>query len=679
MTPIRQLLRQPVRLIAVLLLLGMSAAFFSLSAGVFVSAQATLNEIERNYTTIAVPTSESTMIESDDNYVTHENAISSEMWRYMDSLAENKTLIRGAYSQKFISAYCPSVRTVISAEEDGVYTHSSDKPYNRAVFVIRVESVMANEFPFYDRILISAKITATIEEIIQLHPGYQTRGTLKISHIFNSRNEFDALGLAPGQRYLLNGTDYADEDLSLRTDIASHLRLPLSEVDLADLSYDIPTAILDSLNVHDPDYHPVASYETEDVSMLFESGDIAKIDACGISLVQLDNVKLSTPFLAADGTDTGLTTGDVCTNASLTPLDTDWETFVASNPEWQLALQEVDTQYHTFSVIGTDLLESLYTFHQKESFVTDGRSFTDDEYRSGAKVCLISESTAQASSLHVGDEIDMSFYWGIDSSSLSFNVLWKPQPEPYSAKLGFTGEPRRYRVIGIYRQSNLWDTTGYSFTPNTVFVPAASLNEYCFTARQGAMFTYVLQNGRMQDFKDALAAQGYPTNLVFCFDGGYSKIADTLRGFHKSAAQLFIAACATSLAALLVYQALFVNRQRRTMGLMLSLGAGRKRAAWFGCRIAILPIVMATVIGAAAGLLTMNATLRSLLSSVSEVMDTAMSSTAALGHASDAAVSSTPAAVPLAALAQCAFAALLSSLTISRMTRKSPLELIRKG
>ena len=431
MTPIRQLLRQPVRLIAVLLLLGLSAAFFSLSAGVFVSAQATLNEIERNYITIAVPTSESTMIESDDNYVTHENAISSEMWRYMDSLAESKTLIRGAYSQKFISAYCPSARTVISAEEDGIYTHSSDKPYNRAVFVIRVESVMANDFPFYDRILISAKITATIEEIIQLHPGYQTRGTLKISHIFNSRNEFDALGLAPGQRYLLNGTDYADEDLSLRTDIASHLRLPPSEVDLADLSYDIPTAILDSLNVHDPDYHPVASYETEDVSMLFESGDIAKIDACGISLVQLDNVKLSTPFLAADGTDTGLTTGDVCTNASLTPLDTDWETFVASNPEWQLALQEVDTQYHTFSVIGTDLLESLYTFHQKESFVTDGCSFTDDEYRSGAKVCLISESTAQASSLHVGDEIDMSFYWGIDSSSLPFNVcLLYTSPSP---------------------------------------------------------------------------------------------------------------------------------------------------------------------------------------------------------------------------------------------------------
>ena len=53
MTPFRQLLRQPIRLIAVLLLLGMSATFFCLSGGVFVSAQTTLDEVERNYITKA--------------------------------------------------------------------------------------------------------------------------------------------------------------------------------------------------------------------------------------------------------------------------------------------------------------------------------------------------------------------------------------------------------------------------------------------------------------------------------------------------------------------------------------------------------------------------------------------------------------------------------------------------
>ena len=672
MTPFRQLLRQPIRLIAVLLLLGMSATFFCLSGGVFASAQTTLDEVERNYITIAAPTAEIKVF----SYSHHESPISDEMWKYMDSLSTDKSLMRGAYYQKFISAYSPSVNAIVSASEDGLYQFDMDSPYNRAIFVIRILSIAEETFSSSGTVSVTA--TATIEEVVRLHPGYQTRGTLHIYLRFASREEYDSLALAPGRCYLLNGTSYIDRDLDFRISLASWYRLPLSAVTLSDISYDIPQDILDGLKKADPEYKPVAWYTPiDEVGPFLEQWQVDQIDTCEIDSIQPD---FDAPFLAADGTDTGLTIGQLCTNVFLTPLDTDWQTLVASDSEWQLALQEADTQYHTFPVIGTDLLESLYCFHQKQCFVTEGRSFTDREYKDGAKVCLISESTAQASNLHIGDEIDLSFYWGLNSSKINaVRSLWRAQPETYSAKLGFTGDAQKYKIIGIYRQANLWDSVRYSFTPNAVFVPAASIHEYCFTAQHGSMFTYVLQNGKAQAFQDALAAGGFPTNLVFCFDGGYSKIADTLRGFHKSAAQLFIAACATSLAALLVYQALFVNRQRRTMGLMLSLGAGRKRAAWFGCRTAILPIVMATAIGAAAGLLTMNATLRSLLSSVSEVLDTAMSSTAALGHAADAAVSSAPAAVPLAALAQCAFAALLSFLTISRMTRKSPLELIRKG
>ena len=89
MTPFRQLLRQPVRLIAVLFLLGMSATFFCLSGGVFASAQTTLNEVERNYVTIAAPTTE--LID----YT--ESPITEEMWQYMDTLAADKSLMRGTY------------------------------------------------------------------------------------------------------------------------------------------------------------------------------------------------------------------------------------------------------------------------------------------------------------------------------------------------------------------------------------------------------------------------------------------------------------------------------------------------------------------------------------------------------------------------------------------------------
>ena len=58
MTPLKQLFRQPVRLFAIFLLVGMASAFICLSAGVFASAKATLAQIEERYVTIGVPTTE---------------------------------------------------------------------------------------------------------------------------------------------------------------------------------------------------------------------------------------------------------------------------------------------------------------------------------------------------------------------------------------------------------------------------------------------------------------------------------------------------------------------------------------------------------------------------------------------------------------------------------------------
>ena len=58
MTPLKQLFRQPVRLFAIFLLVGMASAFICLSAGVFSSAKATLAQIEERYVTIGIPTTE---------------------------------------------------------------------------------------------------------------------------------------------------------------------------------------------------------------------------------------------------------------------------------------------------------------------------------------------------------------------------------------------------------------------------------------------------------------------------------------------------------------------------------------------------------------------------------------------------------------------------------------------
>ena len=111
MTPLKQLFRQPVRLLAIILLVGMASAFICLSAGVFSSAKATLAQIEERYVTIGIPTTETEDVTTEYNGLTlhhKESIISQDMWAYMDQLAADGRIIKGAYQQKYISAYCPS-------------------------------------------------------------------------------------------------------------------------------------------------------------------------------------------------------------------------------------------------------------------------------------------------------------------------------------------------------------------------------------------------------------------------------------------------------------------------------------------------------------------------------------------------------------------------------------------
>ena len=112
MTPLKQLFRQPVRLFAIFLLVGMASAFICLSAGVFSSAKATLAQIEERYVTIGIPTTETEGVTTEYNGLTlhhEESIISQDMWAYMDQLAADGRIIKGAYQQKYISAYCPSI------------------------------------------------------------------------------------------------------------------------------------------------------------------------------------------------------------------------------------------------------------------------------------------------------------------------------------------------------------------------------------------------------------------------------------------------------------------------------------------------------------------------------------------------------------------------------------------
>ena len=319
MTPLKQLFRQPVRLFAIFLLVGMASAFICLSAGVFASAKATLAQIEERYVTIGVPTTETADVATEYNGLTlhhEESVISQDMWAYMDQLAADGTVIKGAYQQKYISAYCPSIQTVTSGNEDGTYAPSLDTPYGRAILVVRITSVDEINLPEFAEIA-SVSVTASIENVIKLHQDYAVRSTLYLTIGCNSREELDALDIQVGRRYLVYGSEYIDRDLELRTTLAESHRCSVEDIDLSRISYDLTA---DEKKTASQDFIPVAKYSSGEKTSILGQNMVDAIDSCAMTVTHWHGLYPETqPDYAIDGSETGVLLNDQYLDVYMTP------------------------------------------------------------------------------------------------------------------------------------------------------------------------------------------------------------------------------------------------------------------------------------------------------------------------------------------------------------------------
>ena len=688
MTPVRQLFRQPVRLIAILLFLNMASAFFCLGAGTYASALATRRELEKRFVTIGIPTPETEEVtyELQDGRTIRstQSVIHYDMWEFLDALAAEGSIIKGACRQQFISASSHALRPVTSTSYEKEYYPILDAPYTRGVFVVRVTEIEEIlQLPGMEAC--SATVNGIIEDTLALHPELTAREKISMSINVGSAEKLEELNLEPGKRYLIYATDLQDQDLALRTTIAFFAKCPLDEVDLDRIDYNlIGDPVFEGMIKKpngNPGERPVAKYACGDQSVYLTQLDIDHIGLLSCSVNDEAGLWQTLPAADINGALLDGTCADRYLDVWMTPLEGNTDAFLASGEGaiWRSAIEEVEINNHAVPVFGTDRLEGAYAFYAGDCFVTQGRSIRDSEYQTGARVCLISETVAQAAGLSVGDSIPLSFYWGANPQEV-YDPAWKLGAQPYSAKVGFLGEAEPFEIVGIYRQSNLWELENAHFLPNTVFVPNLALPEPGYCKRENSIFfSYILQNGKVEALKEALRERGYPEDILICFDSGYSELSEALRDFRSGAAKLFLVSCVVEFGAILVYLALFVRRQRRTIGLMRSLGADRGRTRRFCWQYSMLPVLFAAGIGAVAGILLLKGTINRILASNANLLDTAFSASTTFGHASAAdRVIAMPAAVLAAAAAQALIYGLAILLFAASMARKPPLRLIRE-
>ena len=696
MKPISQLLRQPIRTIAVLILLTVSASFMCLGWGVLRSSQATAEEIDNSFVTLALLSPD---VETGTDYNYDEETGKQELYlAFVERIAISNGVrvetfgrvsdvtdliiesphIRGSYNQQFASAYIPSLRTVTSSTSGNNYYSTKDVPYSRTVLTFTVtdfvEQDNSHTFSYLDSDgnLITVdkydfNLYGDIIEYVSLHPDYEPRGKVELYCSFDSKEMFDeTVGeIEIGKTYIVYMDDYSDGDLWLRDFLImgtlENWGYTTSDINWDNLTYDLKDYPADLQYSISPDgtkeiIPTVAMYVDPEtglgIAMSQERLDI--IDRCSA------NVSSSN----------GLTFAEI---------DGSLEDFLAdpANAEWVQLLDLINKQYSTAPIVGTDLLESMYLFHQNAAFVSEGRTFERSDYDEGKNVCIISETVAYESGLSVGDKIELSFYKGGQWYS---SIM--PGYEYYARKLyKFTEfeDTREYEIVGVYRNTIQWTDMEYNFTPDMIFVPNKSLEGIATETDERQLLSLVIKNGHTDDVKTLLEENGWDRDIMVYFDSGYGVIEDTVAGLQESATQLFGASAATFLAILIAYIALFVVRQRRNAGLMLSLGSGRHRAARFILVTSMIPAVISSFIGALTGALLLNRTVQSVFNDASEAFNTAFSSTAASGYANTAAQVTV---LPSSAIAAGAVLIVIYFVIIAAVSHelagRKPLDLIKK-
>ena len=290
-----------------------------------------------------------------------------------------------------------------------------------------------------------------------------------------------------------------------------------------------------------------------------------------------------------------------------------------SKPEMLKKYEQIARAYYinsrSFGVMTTNDLTGIPAFHLGNMFIPEGRMITEEEYASGAKVCMISTDLAKLQGWNVGDKIDFSFY---EYNNFVNATIWGSRLSPrytYTDPDHFfdNGE---YEIVGTYNVRPLTGTSAVSASAvsvpwNTIYIPEKSLENAPAEEDRpvtGALLTIWLENGKIEPFIERMNGLGitgakrgdYEARFTF-YDQGYSRIQPSLEALSGTAELLLILSSSLLVIAALLLAFFYAQSQRQSIGTMRLLGCSKARAFAAVMLSALIIAVTGALIGAAIG------------------------------------------------------------------------------
>lgn len=711
MKTIRQLLRQPLKTLAGVVLVTLAVAVLCICLGQSMAAANMEQDVEKNFVTTALATNKYQYYEElaySEQYQMEytKRTINTEkpeaVTEFMLSLAEEyPELVLSIEQPGLATAYVPTmtadnytkyVSTSISTSTEDMSAYylngridadPTGAPYSQVVAQVTLtdlgayvdgyfyqwtsEGTAGEEAlsPLNKRILkddgtvddakldslgleaITVQLTGTIDRVLGLQEGYAdpTGYTARMTLILPDQAALDALELEIGETYLVYGMDYFDLDYSLRTKIfAEAYGIVSSEFGDAVTATAIEAFDPENLHIlsqenvdgytwyyryeHNGAYPPeyqAAYYIHEQVNedgsvtprcINLTNQDMLNYRSASFSLFDLSQI--------VDGVDESYAV------PTITKLDGTAEAFLASEEGalWAQTLEGMTISNHSFAVLGVDNLNAVGCFATQSAWISQGRSFTDEEIAGGSRVCVISSHLAQMNGLSVGDTIPVQ-YLSYDYDSPYQNFLSdgygviNPGGYFYSANTGFAGSSAEYTIVGMYDKDYLWPNSAgtlYGITPNTIFVPKSSVTGSMDYAQQGNFYSAVLKNGSQEEFTALIKRLGQD-GLFIVDDQGYTEVKDSLHDYQAVAEQAMTVGIGVYAVILMLFLFLFPAMQGKVLATMGSLGATRREKLTHMALSSLGILVPGTVLGLIFGCALWQKVVGELMSSARVVLE----------------------------------------------------------
>ena len=606
MNPLHQLTRRPVKAAFGVLLLALAGAILCLSGGQYWAAVQTRAAVERTYTTVAVITglgsSEETADSMNAESLRQDSAFGAAIF-FQEPEQQSWDIIRSRPTVGMVSGYSPCLKPAIS-----LYTghRSSDAPYEYSIVEIRADAVTErNNDWFGESGSANWQLDGQVLGIYGLNDAFRDPSGQRASVSLHQEYDDPAELLHPeaGKRYLLLSHSYTDDEWSLRQNVADWVFME-TNVQSDPWSLDILGNLIRYDQRANPDgtkYCRLAhdGEFTDDADGFVELAPdelIYSDPVTGIEVTNIDPDDFGRFSFAVDALkDTGeIMVEDPQQPGNWRPETVDYTQYnlpsiqelpdgvtaqevIDSTSSWRMAMESIQTNNHSVPVLAVDSVEGMLEFASGRTQITQGRSISQEEYRDGAAVCLISETLARESGLDVGDTLPLSLYEKEKNLMPTMVGDSDPTASYYLPQRGFQQETE-YTVIGLYRQSNEWGETVASFTPNSVLTPKKSVTCTMETgdcaieaSPSGLWGTMILKNGTAGQMEARLAENNLAGTVTY-YDQGYSEIVESLDGFSRVSRTVLWVGLALWVVVLAAYCVLFPLQEGKTALRMWTLG-----------------------------------------------------------------------------------------------------------